>query len=82
MLLLGNALRNDLSNPNEFIRGRTLRLIAKLGACQILDTLVPIIEENLAHDHPYVRRNATAACLSILSDNSTAYMLGNISDKI
>jgi coatomer subunit beta len=29
-LLVVNSLRKDLTHPNEFIRGRTLRLISKL----------------------------------------------------
>lgn len=40
MTLACNALRKDLLSPNEFIRGRTLRLVSKISIKSILETLV------------------------------------------
>jgi len=31
IMLAVNALRKDLDSPNEFIRGRTLRLVSKIS---------------------------------------------------
>ena len=35
-----NALRKDLESPNEFIRGRTLRLVSKIHVQPIVEDLV------------------------------------------
>lgn len=40
MVMLINALRNDLLSPNEYIRARTLRLVSKLRYREILDGLL------------------------------------------
>jgi coatomer subunit beta len=40
MILACNALRKDLLSPNEFIRGRTLRLVSKINIKSILENLV------------------------------------------
>ena len=58
-----NALRQDLLSPNEFIRGRTLRLVSKIH--DTLETLIHAISENLDHRHFYVRRNALMCLYSI-----------------
>lgn len=43
------------------MRGCTLRFIGKLKEPELLEPLVPSIKENLAHRHPYVRKNAAMA---------------------
>ena len=53
-----NALRQDLLSPNEFIRGRTLRLVSKIMISDILENLIEAINDNIKHRHFYVRRNA------------------------
>ena len=65
MVMLCNALRNDLLNPNEFIRARTLRLVSKMRYREMMDTLLQPVLECLTHRHPYVRRNAVMCVYSI-----------------
>mmetsp|Transcript_218 Transcript_218/g.728 ORF Transcript_218/g.728 Transcript_218/m.728 type:complete len:948 (-) Transcript_218:175-3018(-) len=68
MILVCNNLRNDLSHPNEYIRGCTLRFLCKLKApteVEILEPLIPTIKNNLEHRHAFVRRNAVLAVYSI-----------------
>ena len=65
MVLLCNALRNDLLSPNEFIRARTLRLVSKMRYREMMDTLLQPALECLTHRHPYVRRNAVMCVYSI-----------------
>jgi coatomer subunit beta len=60
-----NALRQDLLSPNEFIRGRTLRLVSKIMIPDILENLIQAINENISHRHFYVRRNALMCLYSI-----------------
>lgn len=45
-----NALRNDLNHPNEFIRGSTLRVVAKIKEAELLEPLVPTIRECLVRE--------------------------------
>ena len=42
-----NALRKDLDSSNEFIRGRTLRLVSKISVQQIVEDLVDAVITNL-----------------------------------
>jgi coatomer subunit beta len=63
-----NALRKDLLSPNEFIRGRTLRLISKINIKSILENLVSAVIENLTNRHFYVRRNAIMCLYSIFTN--------------
>ena len=65
MILVCNNLRNDLSHPNEYIRGCTLRFICKLKEAEILEPLIPTIKNCLEHRHPFVRRNAVLAVFAI-----------------
>ena len=66
-----NALRKDLLSPNEFIRGRTLRLVSKISIKSILENLVQAVIENLTHRHFYVRGNAIMCIYSIFSNTGT-----------
>lgn len=73
MILVCNAIRNDLQHPNEYIRGTTLRFLCKLREPDLLDPLIPSLYECLEHRHAYVRKNAIFALYSIAKDPSTAY---------
>ena len=65
MILVCNALRNDLMSPNEYIRGCMLRFLCKLKEAELLEPLIPSIKLALEHRHSYVRRNAALAIYSI-----------------
>ena len=65
LVLACNALRKDLLSPNEYIRGRTLRLVSKISLKSILENLMSAISENLTHRHFYVRRNALMCVYNI-----------------
>ncbi len=65
MILVCNALRNDLTSPNEYIRGCMLRFLCKMREPEILEPLVPSVKLALEHRHSYVRRNAALAVYSI-----------------
>lgn len=71
IILACNALRKDLLSPNEYIRGRTLRLVSKINIKSILENLVQAVIENLTHRHFYVRRNAIMCVYSIFSNTGT-----------
>lgn len=60
-----NALRKDLESPNEYIRGRTLRLVSKIHVQPIVEDLVDCVITNLNHRNSYVRRNAIMCCYAI-----------------
>lgn len=61
MILVCNALRNDLMHPNEYVRGSMLRFLCKVKDEEILGPLIPSIKACLEHRHPYVRKNAALA---------------------
>ena len=42
-----NALRKDLDSPNEYVRGRTLRLVSKISVQQIVEDLIDAVISNL-----------------------------------
>jgi coatomer subunit beta len=65
MILVCNALRNDLMSPNEYIRGCMLRFLCKLNEAELLDPLLPSIKASLEHRHSYVRRNAALTIYNI-----------------
>ena len=58
MLLVCNALLQDLNHPNEYVRGSMLRFLCKIKDEEILGPLIPAIKACLEHRHPYVRKNA------------------------
>merc|ERR1740123_889931 len=66
MILVCNALRNDLMHANEYVRGSTLRLLCKMKYYRILEPLKEAILRNLSHRHSYVRRNAVMCVYSIV----------------
>ncbi|KAJ9053744.1 coatomer subunit beta [Entomophthora muscae] len=69
MILVCNAIRNDLQHPNEFIRGATLRFLCKLRDPELLEPLVPSCRLCLEHRLSYVRKNAVLAISSIYRHN-------------
>ena len=81
LILACNNLRKDLLHANEFIRGKTLKLVSKLTYRSILEPLMQSILENLEHRHCYVRRNAIA-CLFTIFLSCGSDILGSVIDKI
>ncbi|KAJ3092871.1 coatomer subunit beta [Quaeritorhiza haematococci] len=65
MILVCNALRNDLQHPNEFIRGMTLRFLCKLREPELLEPTIPAVRACMEHRHAFVRKNAVLAIYSI-----------------
>ncbi|OIV89950.1 hypothetical protein TanjilG_24449 [Lupinus angustifolius] len=65
MILICQNLRNNLQHPNEFIRGVTLRFLCRIKQSDIVEPLIPSILSNLEHRHPFVRRNAVLAVMSV-----------------
>uniref|UniRef100_A0A7S2UK79 Coatomer subunit beta n=1 Tax=Attheya septentrionalis TaxID=420275 RepID=A0A7S2UK79_9STRA len=61
MILVCNALMNDLNHPNEFVRGSMLRFLCKVKDEEILGPLMPSVKSCMEHRHPYVRKNAALA---------------------
>eukprot|EP00584_Thalassiosira_punctigera_P009622 CAMPEP_0172527156 /NCGR_PEP_ID=MMETSP1067-20121228/1904_1 /TAXON_ID=265564 ORGANISM="Thalassiosira punctigera, Strain Tpunct2005C2" /NCGR_SAMPLE_ID=MMETSP1067 /ASSEMBLY_ACC=CAM_ASM_000444 /LENGTH=976 /DNA_ID=CAMNT_0013310835 /DNA_START=131 /DNA_END=3061 /DNA_ORIENTATION=- len=61
MILVCNALMNDLIHPNEYVRGGMLRFLCKVKDEEILGPLIPSIKACLQHRHQYVRKNAVLA---------------------
>ncbi|EKX73737.1 conserved hypothetical protein [Theileria equi strain WA] len=68
LILVCNALRNDLCSPNEFVRGSVLRLLSKIRHLNLIQPLVPSIIDNIKHHEPYVYRNALL-CLTSIAEN-------------
>ncbi|ANQ10499.1 Uncharacterized protein PCOAH_00048440 [Plasmodium coatneyi] len=71
MLLVCNALRNDIISPNEYVRGSTLRLLSKIKNLKIIEPLVEAITKNLNHRHSYVRKNAISCIHTIIKEHGT-----------
>ncbi|KIM19845.1 hypothetical protein M408DRAFT_334243 [Serendipita vermifera MAFF 305830] len=65
MILVCNAIRNDLQHPNEYIRGATLRFLQKIKEPELLEPLIPSCRTCLEHRHSYVRKNAVFAIMTI-----------------
>ncbi|KAJ4848450.1 hypothetical protein Tsubulata_025896, partial [Turnera subulata] len=65
MILICQNLRNNLQHPNEYIRGVTLRFLCRMSETEIIEPLIPSVVQNLEHRHPYIRRNAVLAVMSI-----------------
>ena len=65
MILVCNAMRNDLQHPNEYVRGSTLRFLQKVKEAELLEPLVASVRQCLEHRHSYVRKNAVFAVLMI-----------------
>jgi coatomer subunit beta len=81
LILACNALRTDLLSPNEFIRGRTLRLVSKITIKGILENLMEAVSQNLNHRHFYVRRN-TVMCIYNVYLNTGMELVEDFIDDI
>ena len=68
IILVCNGIRKDLDSPNEYIRGRTLRLLTKLPYKEILENVKAAVFENIKHTHPYVKSNAIMCILSFIDN--------------
>jgi coatomer subunit beta len=66
MILVCNALRNDLMHANEYVRGCTLRLLCKMKYYRVIEPLKEAIIRNLSHRHSYVRRNAVMCIYALV----------------
>ncbi|KAG7558210.1 hypothetical protein FFLO_02863 [Filobasidium floriforme] len=69
MILVCNAIRNDLQHPNEYIRGATLRFLQKIREAELLEPLIPTVRSCLEHRHSFVRKNAVFATWTIYQDH-------------
>jgi coatomer subunit beta len=75
-----NALRKDLESPNEFIRGRTLRLVSKMHVRTIVEDLIDCVISNLNHRVSYVRRNAIMCILAVFNNFGVEMIENSIDD--
>ncbi|CAK9210114.1 unnamed protein product [Sphagnum troendelagicum] len=83
MILICQNLRNNLQHPNEYIRGVTLRFLARLNEAELIEPLIPSILSNLEHRHAFVRRNAVLAMMSIYKlPQGGEHMLSDAPDLI
>jgi coatomer subunit beta len=72
MILVCNALRNDLQHPNEYIRGITLRFLCKIKHIpELLGPLIPALLECLKHRHSYVRKNAVLTVFEVFTSETS-----------
>lgn len=82
MILVVNAIRNDLQHPNEYIRGGTLRFLTKFREPELLDPLVPTIRQCLEHRHAYVRKNAAFCVLGIAQFDATKHLIPDAAELL
>ncbi|KAI4331153.1 hypothetical protein MLD38_029368 [Melastoma candidum] len=82
MILICQNLRNNLQHPNEYIRGVTLRFLCRLSETEIIEPLIPSILSNLEHRHPFVRRNAILAVMSLFRLPDGPHLLDQAPDII
>lgn len=66
-ILVCNSIRKDLTSPNEYVRGRTLKLVSKLPIPSLFESIRSCIFENLTHGHSYVRKNALNCIVSMIN---------------
>ena len=64
-ILICQNLRNNLQHPNEFVRGATLRLLARVKEEELVEPLLPSVVACLDHRHSHVRRNAVVALAAL-----------------
>ena len=81
-ILVCNSLRKDLESPNEYVRGRVLRLLTKLPHPEILENLKAAVFENLDHPHPYVRSNALMCVMSFINNFGVDVIPDSLPDKL
>lgn len=81
VFLACNSLRNDLIGHNEYLRGRTLRLVSRIMHMGVIEPLANAITSNLSHKSAYVRRNAVI-CLYNIYMHFGSDIIGEIDDEI
>ena len=81
VFLACNSLRNDLIGHNEYLRGRTLRLVSRIMHMGVIEPLSNAITSNLSHKSAYVRRNAVI-CLYNIYMHFGSDIIGEIDDEI
>lgn len=81
VFLACNSLRNDLIGHNEYLRGRTLRLVSRIMHKGVIEPLANAITSNLTHKSSYVRRNAVI-CLYNIYMHFGSDIIGEIDDEI
>lgn len=79
--LVNNHFRNDILHANEYIRGRTLRLLTRVMLKDVIMPLISSIVENLTYKNVYVRR-AAVTCLYHIFLNYGTEFLPDIDDTI
>lgn len=82
MILVCNAVRNDLQHPNEYVRGGTLRFLAKIKEPELLEPLMPTIRACLDHRHAYVRKNAVLTILAIAQNPTSSHLLPDATELL
>ncbi|XP_047312060.1 coatomer subunit beta-1-like [Impatiens glandulifera] len=82
MILICQNLLNNLNHSNEYIRGVTLRFLCRLKETEVIEPLIPTVLSNLEHRHPFVRRNAILAVMSIFKLPHGEQLLDNAPDLI
>ncbi|XP_020572479.1 coatomer subunit beta-1-like [Phalaenopsis equestris] len=82
MILICKNLRNNLQHPNEYIRGVTLRFLCRLSEAEIIEPLIPSILSNIEHRHPFIRRNAILAVMSIYKLPQGEHLLADAPEVI
>ena len=80
MILVCNLLLRDITHPNEYICGTTLRLLTRIRDGEIVESLVPAVCSALQHRHAYVRRNAVWALCTI--HQNWQHMVPNAADLV
>ncbi|XP_074268072.1 coatomer subunit beta-1-like isoform X1 [Silene latifolia] len=82
MILICQNLLNNLQHSNEYLRGVTLRFLCRLNESEIIEPLIPSVLSNLEHRHPFVRRNAILAVMSIYKLPQGEQLLGDAPETI
>ncbi|CAG8532070.1 11588_t:CDS:10 [Diversispora eburnea] len=80
MILVCNALRNDLQHPNEYIRGATLRFLCKLREPELLEPLLPSCRSCLEADQT-CKRNAFVMLCNTSQSRAVEY-LNDVFDQV
>jgi len=82
MILVCNALMNDLNHANEYVRGSMLRFLCKVKDEEILGPLIPSIKSCLTHRHSYVRKSAALCIFHISKLHAADHLLPDGSELI
>lgn len=72
-------VRSDLLSHNEYLRGRTQRLVSRIMHKGVIEPLSSAITENINHKSAYVRRN-TVVCLYNVFVNFGSDVIGDIDE--